>query len=187
MIYSECILLLKIIEQKITTVIDNTNSNKTFEDNEIFNCVLKMILFRIMFVLKWIYNTNVRLNHCFAHFKKFIIVTFKKFNKFNYFIFKIYRPIAFLNTMNKILKFIIIIRLNFIIEKHNLFFRKHFENRKNTFFEHALHYIFKTIHSTWINKKITSILLLNIIETFDNVFHFRLLYTFKNKKSKTII
>ena len=135
-----------------------------------------------MSVLKWIFNNSIKFEYCSKHFKKSIIVVLRKFNKENYSIFKIYKFIALLNIMNKIMKSIVIIRLNYVIEQHNLLSKNHFDDKKNIFFEHALHYIMKIIHSAWTKKKMTLILLLNVIETFDNVFHSKLLHNLRRKK-----
>jgi hypothetical protein len=71
----------------------------------------------------------------------------RKINKLDYFVFKTYRLIVLLNTLNKIMKSIMTIRLNYAAKKHHLLFRKHFEDRKNIVSKHALHYIMKIINS----------------------------------------
>jgi hypothetical protein len=78
------------------------------------------------------------------------------------------------------------IRLNYAAKKHNLLFKEHFEDRKKMISKHALHYIVKTISSIWINKKTTTMLLLNVVEIFDNVSHFRLLHNLKKRRIKSI-
>ncbi len=111
---------------------------------------------------------------------------FRKINKLNYFIFKAYKLIILLNTLNKIMKFIMTIRLNYAAKKHNLLFREHFESKKKIDSKHALHYIIETINSIWVSKKIATMLLLNVIEIFDNVSHFRLLHNLKKRRIKNI-
>lgn len=49
--------------------------------------------------------------------------------------------------MNKTLKSIITIKLNYATKKHKLLLKKHFEKRKNTFSKHVLHYLIETIYS----------------------------------------
>jgi hypothetical protein len=111
---------------------------------------------------------------------------FRKINKSNYFVFKAYKFIVLLNTLNKIMKFIITTRLNYAAKKHNLLLKKHFENKKKIVSKHVLHYIIETINSIWINKKTTTMLFLNVIKTFNNVFHFKLLHNFKKRYIKNI-
>jgi hypothetical protein len=139
-----------------------------------------------MFVVKWIFNQSLRLEYCFMHFKKFITMFFRKINKSNYFIFKIYKLIVLLNIINKLMKSIMTTRLSYAAKKHNLLLKEHFENQKNIVSKHALHYIIKIINSIWVNKKITTMLLLNVINAFDNVSHFKLLHILKKRHIKSI-
>jgi hypothetical protein len=139
-----------------------------------------------MLVVKWIFNQSLRLKYCFKHFKEFITMFFRKINKSNYFVFKAYKFIALLNILNKIMKSIMTIRLNYAAKKHNLLFKKHFEDHKNIISKHVLHYIIETINFVWINKKITTMLFLNVIELFNNVSHFRLLHNLKKRRINDI-
>jgi hypothetical protein len=100
-----------------------------------------------MLVVKWIFNQSLRLEYCFKHFKEFITMSFRKINKFDYFVFKAYKLIVLLNTLNKIMKSIMTIRLNYAAKKHHLTLKKHFESRKNIVSKHAVHYIMKIINS----------------------------------------
>jgi hypothetical protein len=76
--------------------------------------------------------------------------------------------------------------LYYATKKYNLLLKKHFEDRKNIVSKHALHYIVETINSIWVNKKIATMLLLNVIKAFDNVSHFRLLHNLKKRRIKSI-
>jgi hypothetical protein len=139
-----------------------------------------------MSAVKWIFNQSLRLKYCFKHFREFITMFFRKINKFDYFVFKIYRLIALFNTLNKIMKSIITTRLSYAAKEHNLLLREHFERRKDIVSKHALHYIIETINSIWVNKKIAIMLLLNVIEVFDNVSHLRLLHDLRKRRIENI-
>jgi hypothetical protein len=78
------------------------------------------------------------------------------------------------------------IRLNYVAEKHNLLLKEHFEDRKNIVSKHVLHYIIEVINFVWINKKIATMLLLNVIKVFDNVSYFKLLHNLKKRRIKDI-
>jgi hypothetical protein len=184
--YSKNIDFFEIIENEINQTIVKTISSIVSKKNEILNRIIKLVLSHIIFVIKWIFNQSLRLEHCFTHFKEFIIVSLRKINRLDYSVFKAYWLIALLNTLNKIMKSIMRIRLNYATKKHNLLLKKHFENRKNIVLKHVLHYIIETINSIWINKKITTMLFLNVIEAFDNVFHFRLLHNLKKRQIESI-
>jgi hypothetical protein len=160
--------------------------NIVLKKNDILNRVIKLVFSHVMSVVKWIFNQSLRLEYCFKHFKEFITMFFRKINKSNYFVFKVYRFIALLNILNKLMKSIMTIRLNYAAKKHNLLFKEYFENKKNIVSKHVLHYIIKTINFVWVNKKTTTMLLLNVIEVFDNVSHFKLLHNLKKRQIENI-
>jgi hypothetical protein len=84
------------------------------------------------------------------------------------------------------MKSIMTIRLNYAAKEHNLLLREHFEDKKDIVSKHVLHYIIETINSIWVNKKIATMLLLNVIEAFDNVFHLRLLHILRKRRIEDI-
>jgi hypothetical protein len=184
--YSKSIDFSEIFENEISQTIVKIVSNTVSKENDILNRVIKLVLSHIMSVVKWIFNQSLRLKYCFKHFRKFITMFLRKINKFNYFVFKTYRFIALLNILNKIMKLIMTIRLSYAAKKHNLLLKKHFESRKNIVSKHALHYIVETINSIWVSKKITTMLLLNVMKIFDNVSHFRLLHNLKKRRIENI-
>ena len=171
----------------------NTKSKKRLQNsfqikfrkkNDILNHIIKLVLFIIMSMLKWIFNKNFDLKYCLLQFKNSITILLRKNVKFDYIIFKTYWSIALLNIMNKTMKSVIIIKLNYATKKHDLLSKKHFDERKNTFLKHVFHYLIKIIHSVWINKKIVSLLLFDVIKIFDNVTHFRLFHNLKKRRIK---
>jgi hypothetical protein len=184
--YSKNIDFSEIFENEISQTIVKIVSNIVSKKNDIFNRVIKLVLSHIMSVVKWIFNQSLRLKYCLKHFKEFITMFLRKINKSNYFVFKAYKLIVLLNTLNKIMKFIMTTRLNYAVKNHNLLFREHFESRKRIVSKHALHYIIETINSIWVSKKITTMLLLNVIEVFDNVSHLRLLHNLRKRRIKSI-
>ncbi len=145
--YSKSVDFLEIIENKINQTIVKIASSIALNENEILNRVIKIAFSHIMLVVKWIFNQSLRLEYCFKHFKEFITMSFRKINKFDYFVFKAYKLIVLLNTLNKIMKSIMTIRLNYAAKKHHLTLKKHFESRKNIVSKHAVHYIMKIINS----------------------------------------
>jgi hypothetical protein len=113
-------------------------------------------------------------------------MSFRKINKSDYVVFKAYKSIALLNILDKLMKSIMMIRLNYAAKKHNFLLKEHFEDRKSIVSKHALHYIIEIINSIWINKKIAIMLLLNVIKVFDNVFHLRLLHNLRKRRIENI-
>ncbi len=184
--YSKNIDFFEIIENEINQTIIKIVWSIASNENEIFNWIIKIVLSHIMLVVKWIFNQSLRFEYYFKHFKKIITMFLRKINKLDYFVFKAYKFIALLNTLDKIMKSIITIYLSYVAKKHNFLLKKHFENRKNTISKHALHYIIEIINLIWVNKKIATMLLLNVIEAFDNVSHSKLLHNLKKRRIKNI-
>ena len=110
------------------------------------------------------------------------IIALRKSQKKFYSLATSYRLIVLLNTINKLKKFILIRRINFLTKKHDLLSRTHFEVKKVVFIEHALHYIIKRIHSTWNKKKIIVIMLFDVMRAFDNIARLRLLHNLRMKR-----
>ena len=181
-IYFKNINFFKIIEHEIKKTIAKFVSNKISKENDILNRIIKLILFIIMSVLKWVFNKNFDLKYCSLLFENSIMISLRKNVKFDYIIFKTYRLIVLLNIINKTMKSVIIIKLNYATKKHDLLLKKHFDERKNTFSKHVFHYLIKIIHSVWIDKKIVSLLLFDVIKIFDNVTHFKLLHNLKKRR-----
>ena len=128
--YFEKLEFSHITDEEIHQTIFNASSNKTFEKDEIFNHILKTALSHIVFALNWIFNTSLTLKYCFKHFRESIIILLRKSKKFDYFIFKVYRSIVLFNIMNKIMKIIMISRLSYAAEKHELLSKNQFENSR---------------------------------------------------------
>ena len=182
--YSEEFEFSHITNEEIHQTIFNASSNKTLEKDEIFNRILKTVLSHIAFALNWIFNTSLTLKYCLKHFRKSIIISLRKLKKFDYFILKVYRSIALLNIMSKIMKIIMISKFSYAAEKHELLSRNQFESRQKVFIEHALHFITKRIHTTWTNDEIAIMLLLNVTEVYDNVCHLKLFHNLKKRRIK---
>ncbi|KAK1991220.1 hypothetical protein LX36DRAFT_590952, partial [Colletotrichum falcatum] len=64
------------------------------------------------------------------HFRKSTIVVLKKLDKDNYIVPKVYRLIALLNIVSKIINAIIVKRLSYLIEIYRLLLNSYIEGRK---------------------------------------------------------
>ena len=145
--YPESVDLPRISEREIQQVIENTAPNKAPGNDNISNVILKRALQRILPVFSWIYNTSLELGYCPTHFRDSITVSLRKIDKSDYAIPKSFRPIALLNTIGKVMKSIIATRLSYAAKTFNLLPEGHFEGRKCSSPEQALHYIIEKIHS----------------------------------------
>ncbi len=184
--YSKSIDFFEIIENEINQTIVKIVLNIVSKENDILNRIIKLAFSHVMSVVKWIFNQSLRLKYCLKHFKEFITMSLRKINRSDYFVLKAYRFIALLNILDKLIKSIMTTRLSYAAKKHNLLLKEHFESRKDIVSKHALHYIIETINSVWINKKTATMLLLNVIEAFDNVSHLRLLHNLKKRQIESI-
>ena len=140
---------------------NNHNYNVTFSSH-----------FQCLFEKKLLFETLSRLNNYY----------FEKVKKNYYFTIVSYRSIALLNIMSKIMKFIVVKRINYLIETYNLLSITHMKVKKTMSIEHALHYIIEKVQTTWNENMMISIMLLNIIKVFNFMSHSRWLHNFKIKQ-----
>ncbi len=98
-----------------------------------------------------------------------------KSDKKNYFNAKIYKSIVLLDTLSKILKFIIFERLQNIIQMRIY---------KQKLTDTTLQLITEKIHIVWsdIRRKVISLLSLNEKSAFNNVVHSKLLHDIKKEE-----
>ncbi len=113
-----------------------------------------------------------------------ITIMMWKLNKKNYFNAKIYKSIVLLNTLSKILKFIIFEHLWNIIEVCDLILNIQMRVCKYRSIDTTLQLIIKKIHIVWsdIKRRVVSLLNLNKKSAFNNVAHNRLLHDMKKRR-----
>ncbi len=105
-------------------------------------------------------------------------------DKKNYFNAKIYKLIVLLNTLNKILKFIIFEHLQNVIKACNLILNIQMRVCKHRSTDTTLQLITEKIHTVLSDMRRRVILLLNLNEksAFNNVTHSKLLHDMKKRK-----
>ncbi len=108
----------------------------------------------------------------------------QKSNKKNYFNAKIYKLIVLLNTLSKILKFIVFEHLQNITEACNLILNIQIKACKHKLTDTTLQLITEKIYIVWSNirRRVVSLLSLNEKSAFDNMMHSRLLHDMKKRK-----
>lgn len=132
-------------------------------------------------ILTHLFNASLQLQHCPEHFKKSITVALRKPGKPDYSEPKAYRPIALMNTIGKVMDAVLARRISHLAEKYAMLPFTHAGGRKLASCEHGIHTILERIHSTWREKKIASLLLLDVSGAFDNVSHTRLLHNLRKR------
>ncbi len=108
----------------------------------------------------------------------------QKSDKKDYFNAKIYKLIVLLDTLSKVLKFIILEHLQNIVEACNLISNIQMKVCKHRSTDTTLQLIIKKIHTVWsdIRRRIVSLLSLNKKSAFNNVMHSKLLHDMKKRK-----
>ena len=119
-----------------------------------------------------------------TQFKSIITIMMQKLNKKNYFNAKIYKSIVLLNTLSKILKFIIFKHLQNIVEVCDLILNIQMRVYKYRSTDTTLQQIIKKIHIIWSDtrRRVVSLLSLNEKSAFNNVTHSRLLHDMKKRR-----
>ena len=180
--YTQDLVTKKITLNEILKIITYITINKTLKDDEITNDIFKKTITIITSHFHRIFNVCLKKSYCSKHFRDSIIITLRKSKKSHYFTIVSYRSIALLNIMSKIMKFIVIKRINYLIETYNLLSITHMKVKKTMSIEHALHYIIEKVQTTWNENMMISIMLLNIIKVFNFMSHSRWLHNFKIKQ-----
>ena len=108
----------------------------------------------------------------------------RKSRKKNYSKSSLYKSIALLNTLNKMLKLIVFERIRYAVETLKMFLNIQMNARRQRSMNTILQFIIKKIYMIWNEqkKKMTSFFNLNVNDVFDNVSHLRLLHNMKKKK-----
>lgn len=124
-----------------------------------------------MKVLRHLYDASLEHRYCPKHFKESITVALQKSGKGNYTQSKSYRPIALLNTLDKMMKSIIAERISFQVKTvRGTLLRNHLRGRKLRATENAVHLILEYIHCNFECKyRVVTVISLDVSGAFDNV------------------
>jgi hypothetical protein len=152
--------------------------------DEIINKLLKICVFIMMRLLISLFVVCIQQTYHSKTFKKVNIITLKKIDKRDYTISKIYRSIALLNIIEKILKFIMSKKISWITKTHRLLLDTFMKCRKNRSIETTLKFLTEQIHIVWKQKTNRMIILLslNVTNVFDTMSHVRLIHNMKKRK-----
>jgi hypothetical protein len=137
----------RIKKNKIKQIINCCELNNVSKFDDISNKILKILCTELILLLMKMFQICVELNYHLCCFKIAHIIIFKKLNKKNYFNVKIYKFIILINTLNKILKWIIIQRINNLMKTHDMFFASQINDDKNKNCETTLKLFIEQIHT----------------------------------------
>ena len=108
-------------------------SNSFFDSNDISNKIFKILIDKFLAVFIMFFQIAILFNHYSKCFREIYILTMKKFNKKNYIVTKTYCSIIFFNILNKILKLVIVKRINALIKTHDIFSELQIKAKNNDF------------------------------------------------------
>ena len=122
--YAKLLTLTKSINKnEINNAIAKLKADKAFETDQILNQMLKMLRKTMTKKLIFIFQACIDVEYHSKIFRKSITIVFKKIKKSDYTSLKVYRLIALLNTINKMLKLIMINKIT-ELAKNNLLLSK---------------------------------------------------------------
>lgn len=129
-----------------------------------------------------IYHVVFALQTYSGHWSSWVIVVLCKPGKPNYGIPKVYRPIALLNTIGKLLTAILTEDMVYFTEKHNLLPTNHFGGRPGRSTTDSIHLVINRIKSAWRQRKVAVMLFLDIEGVFPNAVNDCLLHNLRKRK-----
>ena len=115
---------------KIMKIIHKINLNKIFKINKIINKALRQLARVINKKIRFFFNKCIKKKIQSSHFKKIFTIILRKLKKKNYSKFALYKLIALLNTLNKILKSIIFKRIRYVVKTLKTFLNIQINARK---------------------------------------------------------
>ena len=111
-------------------------------------------------------------------------ITLKKSKKVDYITANVYRSIALLNTLSKMLKFLIDAKICFSAKHHRLLLKAQMSAQRNRFTKTALELLIEQIHTMWEQKidKMITLRSMNVAEVFSTISHSRLIHNLRKRK-----
>ena len=170
--------------RKIMKIIHKISSNKTLKINKIINKALRQLARVVVEQIYFFFNKCIKKKIQSSHFKKIFTIMLRKSRKKNNSKFALYKSIALLNTLNKMLKLIVFKRIQYVMKMLKTFSNIQMNARRQRSINIILQFITKKIHTIWNEqkKRMTSLFNLNINNVFDNVSHFCFLHNLKKRK-----
>lgn len=172
----------KITREQIRRAIAKLQPYKAFGIDEIPNILLKEVIGIIVNHLYFIFRAVFKLNTYSDRWRDWITVVLRKPGKPQYNVAKAYRPIALLNTIPKLLTTIIAEDITYMCEHHQLLPATHFGGRPGRTTTDSMHLLTSRIKDAWRNKKVASILYLDIEGAFPNAVTKQLLHNMRTRR-----
>lgn len=174
----------EIAEREILKAISRTKKDKAPGPDDIPNRVVQILVREKTKLIKRLFQACLTHGVQPAHFKTARTVMLKKPGKEDYSNPSAYRPIALLNTLGKILESVISNRIKYFAESYELLPDSQYGARPLRATETALQQITEKIHTIWGrgNKRVASLLSLDVTKAFDRVSHVRLAHNLRKRR-----
>lgn len=137
--YPEPINVPEFRDHEVRRTLHSVKADKAPGPDGITNWVLQAVSHVLILSLTALYNQCVQLGYCPEHFRDAATIALCKPGKPDYSIPKVYRLIALLNTLSKLLEALIASWISYLAEAHGLLPDNHFGGRKGQGMENALH------------------------------------------------
>ena len=133
--------------REIIKVIHKISLNKAFKINKIINKALRQFARVVIKQMRFFFDKCIKKKIQLSHFKKIFTIILRKSRKKNYLKFSLYKSIALLNTLNKILKSIIFKRIQYVVKMLKTFLNIQMNARKQRSMNTILQFIIKQIYT----------------------------------------
>ena len=166
----------------IRAAIKTLKAFKAPGEDGIQNVVLQRCVDTIIDHLYYIYRAVLELDAYPSRWLLILTIVLRKAGKTAYNVAKAYRPIGLLDTLGKLFSTLVAADLSFLAEKHGLLPPTQFGGRPGRCTTDAIHLITQRIKDNWRQKKVTSILFLDIQAAFPNTVKERLIHNLKTRR-----
>jgi len=178
-----------LTHREIKRVVYKAASDKTLKHTKYTNRIMRRLVDDASEQIRSLFKRCLQKRIQSTQFKSAITIVTRKSGKKDYFNAKTYRSIALLDTLSKILKFIVFERLRNVVEACDSILNIQMRARKHRSTDTTLQLITEKIHTVWSDtrRRVVSLLSLNEKSAFDNVTHSRLLHDMKKRKVSRLL
>src|ERR1700678_3253109 len=158
----------QISASQIRRLILKLSPHKAPGPDGIPNIVLQKCVDLLLRRLICIYRAILELDVYYDPWKESTTVVLRKPGKPSYEVPKAHRPIVLISTLAKVLTAIVAENLSKTIERHHLLPKTHFGGRPGRSTADAVHYLVEKVCTAWRNKRVVSVLFLDVEGAFPN-------------------
>ena len=173
-----------LMHRKIKKVVYKVTFNKMLKHMKYTNKIMRRLINDVSEQIHSFFKRCLQKKIQSTQFKSAVTIVMQKSDKKDYFNVKIYKSIVLLNTLSKVLKFIISERLWNVVKTCNLILNIQMKTCKHRSTDTTLQLITEKIYIVWSDtrRKVVLLLSLNEKSAFNNVAHNRLLHDMKKRR-----